>query len=106
LVKDRKLNYLKWLKKTFPNLCDTPEETVHSYITEAKSNSQLFREFIKVLGFLFFVIPFNLFLLASGIQSPLYWVLLLASFLVGSFVSLYCEQLLIKKRLRKIVSLT
>jgi hypothetical protein len=33
-------------------------------------------------------------------------VLLLASFLVGSFVSLYCEQLLIKKRLRKIVAST
>jgi VIT1/CCC1 family predicted Fe2+/Mn2+ transporter len=100
------LNYSNWLKKTFPKLGDTSEETVHSYIREAKSSSQLLREFIKVLGFLLFVIPFNLFLLASGIQSPLYWVLLLASFLVGSFVSLYCEQQLIIKRLRKIVAST
>jgi hypothetical protein len=100
------LNYSNWLKKTFPKLGYTSEETVHLYISEAKSSSQLLREFLKVLGFLLFVIPFNLFLLASGIQSPLYWVLLLASFLVGSFVSLYCEQLLIKKRLRKIVAST
>jgi VIT1/CCC1 family predicted Fe2+/Mn2+ transporter len=100
------LNYSNWLKKTFPKLGDTSEETVHSYIREAKSSNQLLREFIKVLGFLLFVIPFNLFLLASGIQSPLYWVLLLASFLVGSFVSLYCEQQLIIKRLRKIVAST
>jgi hypothetical protein len=100
------LNYSNWLKKTYPKLKDTSGETVQSYIREAKSSSQLLREFIKVLGFLLFVIPFNLFLLASGIQSPLYWVLLLASFLVGSFVSLYCEQLLIKKRLRKIVAST
>jgi hypothetical protein len=100
------LNYSNWLKKTFPKLGDTSEETVHSYISEAKSSSQLLRELVKVLGFLLFVIPFNLFLLASGVQSPLYWVLLLASFLVGSFVSLYCEQLLIKKRLRKTVAST
>jgi VIT1/CCC1 family predicted Fe2+/Mn2+ transporter len=100
------LNYSNWLKKTFPKLGDTSEETVRSYISEAKSSSQLLRELVKVLGFLLFVIPFNLFLLASGVQSPLYWVLLLASFLVGSFVSLYCEQLLIKKRLRKTVAST
>jgi len=98
------LNYSKWLKKTFPNLCDTREQTLQSFIGEANSSSQLFREFIKVLGFLFFVIPFNLFLLASGVQSPLYWVLLLASFLVGSFFSVYCDQLLIKKRLRKVAN--
>jgi hypothetical protein len=100
------LNYSNWLKKTFPKLGDTSEETVYSYIREAKSSSQLLRDFIKVLGFLLFVIPVSFFLLASGIQSPFYWALLVTSFLVGSFVSLYCEQLLIKKRVRKIVAST
>ncbi|WP_293746049.1 hypothetical protein [uncultured Paraglaciecola sp.] len=98
------MNYLKWIRKTFPELGDISCETVNTYIQEAKSRSELLREFLKVLGFSFIVIPFNLFLSASDIQAPLYWVLLLASIFVGGLVSLYFEQQLIKKSLRKIVS--
>jgi predicted membrane protein len=100
------LNYSNWLKKRFPELEDISGETVHSYINEAKSSSQVLREFVKVLGFLLFVIPFNLFLSVSGIQSLLYWLLLLSSVLIGGIISLYFEQQLIKKCLRKIVSST
>jgi hypothetical protein len=51
------------VKKTFPTLGNNSDETVHSYIDEAKSSSELLREFVKVL----------------------------ASFLVGGLVSLYCD---------------
>ena len=100
------MNYLNWLKNKFPKLNETSEEIIFSYIDEAKSDTALLREFLKVLGSLFFVIPFNIYLYISDIQSfdsPFYWLLVVASFGVGAFIALYCEQTLIKRRLKKIV---
>ncbi|MGE6811573.1 MULTISPECIES: hypothetical protein [Pseudoalteromonas] len=102
------MNYLNWLQKVFPKLKDTPNEIIISYVDEAKSDTELLREFIKVLGGLLFILPFNLYLYISGIQSftsPLYWLLVIVSFGVGGFIGLYCEQRLIKRRLKKIVQL-
>lgn len=102
------MNYSNWLQKVFPQLNETPKETIDAYVEEAISGTQLFREFLKVLGALFFIVPFNLYLYISGIQSDntiLFWFLVLCSFGIGSFVGLYCEQKLIKKRLKKIVRL-
>ncbi len=72
------MNYLNWLRKTYPELNEISNETINSHIDKAKSDTELFREFIKVLGSLFFIIPFNLYLYISGIQesnSSLYWLL-------------------------------
>lgn len=103
------MNYLNWLQKLFPELNDVPNEIVDAYIDEAKFDTKLLREFIKVLGGLLFVIPFNLYLYISGFQSfdsPFYWLLVAASLGIGSFMGLYCEQKLIKRRLKKIVQLS
>jgi len=100
------LDYLKWSKNTFPELSEMTIEAINAYIDEEKLSSKLLREFVKVLGFLLFTFPFNLYLLVSGnksFDSPLYWVLVLFSILIGGFVSLFCEQKLIKGRIRKIV---
>jgi len=86
------LNYLNWLQKTYPELNEISNETINSHIDKAKSDTELFREFIKVLGSLFFIIPFNLYLV-------------MASIAVGGFIGLYCEQKVIKKRLKKIIQL-
>ena len=102
------MNYLNWLQKIFPKLKETPNETITSYVDEAKSDTKLLREFIKVLGGLFFILPFNLYLYISDIQafdSLLYWFLVAASIGVGGFIGLYCEQKLIKRRLKKIVQI-
>ncbi|CAM2899087.1 hypothetical protein [Pseudoalteromonas distincta] len=98
------MNYLNWLQKTYPELNEISNETIKPHIDKAKSDIELVREFIKVLGSLFFIIPFNLYLYISGIQafnSPLYWFLVAASIAVGGFIGLYCEQKIIKKYLKK-----
>ena len=64
-------------------------------------DSQLFREFIKVLGFLIFVVPFNLYLSISEVvtfNSIYYWLIVIFSSFIGVLVALYCEQTLIKKQ--------
>ena len=102
------MNYLNWLQKTYPELNEISNETINSHIDKAKSDTELFREFIKVLGSLFFIIPFNLYLYISGIQasnSSLYWLLVMASIAVGGFIGLFCGQKGIKKRLKKIIQL-
>ena len=102
------MNYLNWLQKVFPELIDTPNEIINSYVDEATSDIELLREFFKVLGGILFILPFNLYLYISGIQSftsPLYWLLVVVSFGIGGFIGLYCEQKLIKRRLKKIVQL-
>ena len=102
------MDYSNWLQKVFPQLNGTPKETIDSYVTKAISDTELFREFLKVLGALLFIVPFNLYLYISGIQSYgslLYWFLVFASFGVGGFIGLYCEQKLIKRHLKKIVQL-
>jgi hypothetical protein len=100
------MNYLRWIRKVYPELKDTSDQIINSYIEEAKASTEFFRTFIYVLGILFFVIPFNLYLYISDIHSfdrVLYWLLVIASFGVGGFVELYCEQKIIKRRIKKIV---
>jgi VIT1/CCC1 family predicted Fe2+/Mn2+ transporter len=100
------LDYSSWLQKVFPQLNETSKETIDSYVEKAKSDTELFRIFFKVLGGIFFIVPFNLYLYASGIQSYvsiLYWILVFSSFGVVGFIGLYCEQKLIKKHLKKII---
>ena len=63
------MNYSNWLQKVFPQLNETPKETIDAYVEEAISGTQLFRELLKILGALFFIAPFNLYLYISGIQS-------------------------------------
>ncbi len=102
------MDYSSWLQKVFPQLNEIPKETIDSYVDKAKSDTELFREFLKVLGGLFFIVPFNLYLYISDIQSYgsiLYWFLVLSSFGIGGFIGLYCEQKLIKKHLKKIIRL-
>ncbi|MDO6508136.1 hypothetical protein Q4506_14220 [Colwellia sp. 4_MG-2023] len=105
-VKQGIMNYLRWIRKVYPELKDTSDQIINSYIEEAKTSTEFFRTFIYVLGILFFVIPFNLYLYISDIHSfdrVLYWLLVIASFGVGGFVELYCEQKIIKRRIKKIV---
>ncbi|WP_166377452.1 hypothetical protein [Pseudoalteromonas sp. Z9A4] len=102
------MNYKNWLQKNFSQLDKAPQETINSPISKAQSEIELFREFLKVLGSLLFIIPFNLYLYVSGIalyKSPIYWFLVIASFAVGGFIGLYCEQTLVKRRLKKIIHL-
>lgn len=73
------MSYSHWLHKVFPELSETSNEIISSYIDEAKSDTEVLREFLKVLGGLFFVLPFNLYLYISGLQSfdsPIYRALL------------------------------
>jgi hypothetical protein len=100
------MNYLRWLRKIYPELKDTSDQVIDSYIEEAKTSTEFFREFIYLSGILFFVIPFNLYLYISDIHSfdrLLYWLLVIASFGAGGFVELYCEQKIIKRHIKKIV---
>ncbi|WP_286272267.1 hypothetical protein [Thalassotalea hakodatensis] len=100
------MNYSRWIRKTFPQVNDTSHELIENYIVEAKENTKLFREFIKVVGFLLIVLPFNLYLnyiTQGSIFSLLFIVLSFTSFGVGSFVALYFEQRLIKNHLKKII---
>ena len=101
------MNYLNWLKKEYSELGNVSDETIYTHITSAKMDSQLFREFIKVLGFFIFVIPFNLYLSISEIvtfNSTYYWLIVIFSSFIGVFVALYCEQILIKKQLKKTIN--
>ncbi len=106
IKKEVKLDYLNWLKKEYAELGNVSDETINAHINSAKMDSQLFREFIKVLGFLIFVVPFNLYLSISGVvtfNSIYYWLIVIFSSFIGVFVALYCEQTLIKKQLKKTI---
>jgi hypothetical protein len=102
--KDAPLNYSNWLKKVYPEL----NETIDLYINEAKSDTKLIREFLKVMVGLTLFIPFSIYLYTSGIQSlfnPLHWLLISAFMFVTGFIELFCEQKLIKRHLKKLVML-
>ena len=102
------MNYLNWMKKTFPELTETPEETFQSYIQKAESDTEILRLCIMLAGTLIFFIPFSLYQAITEVPfylNPWYWLLPIAFFKVGGFIYLYCEQKLIKNRLKKIVQL-
>jgi Ca2+/Na+ antiporter len=101
------LDYSSWLQKVFPQLNETSKETIDSYVEKAKSDTELFRSFFKVMVGLTFI-PFSIYLYASGIQSlfnPLHWLLISAFMFVTGFIELFCEQKLIKRHLKKLVML-
>ncbi|QPG04454.1 hypothetical protein IT774_09310 [Salinimonas marina] len=98
------MDYVNWERKTLPQTNTSEDESLQKIIEEVKSDNELFREAVKVFGALFVVLPFNVYLYASGLvsfSSLWYWVIVGLSFCLGGLVSLYFEQKSIKSQLVK-----
>ena len=98
------MDYSIWLKKNYPKIVNTPFEIVCSYINEAKTETKLFREFVKVVAAICLLLPLNLYIYLAY-SGFIYWLLTITSFAIVDFVLLYVDQKVIKHRLKKIVNL-
>lgn len=98
------MNYTKWLLKRFPELQNRSDETLEGYINEAKSDSELLNEGLKVIGVLLIVFPVSVYLDVVLTKGLLYWLILFLSAGVGWLTSTYLEQKLMKHKLVKIVT--
>ena len=102
------LNYINWMKKTFPELNGTPEEGLQSHIKQSKSETEILRMLIMLTGGLIYIIPFSLYQATTEVPfflDPLSIILPIVFYKIGGYVYLYIEQKIIKKRIRKIVEL-
>lgn len=98
------MNYTKWLLQRFPELRNHSDETLEGYINEAKSDSGLLNEGLKVIGVLLIVLSVSVYLNVVLADSLLYWFILALFAGVGWLTSTYLEQRLMKHKLIKIVN--
>ncbi|PAY00853.1 hypothetical protein CKO50_12725 [Pseudoalteromonas sp. HM-SA03] len=102
-----KLDYLRWIRNNFTKIELIDDQILHEVITAAKADSATLNELFKVLGVLFIVVPFNVYLAVSGLLSYdnlSFWLVMLITAMIGVGVSLYIEQEIIKRKIAQSIS--
>ncbi|WP_141240146.1 hypothetical protein [Pseudoalteromonas sp. HM-SA03] len=101
------MDYLRWIRNNFTKIELIDDQILHEVITAAKADSATLNELFKVLGVLFIVVPFNVYLAVSGLLSYdnlSFWLVMLITAMIGVGVSLYIEQEIIKRKIAQSIS--